>query len=135
MVDIQDIKLPPNSQEAEKWVISSIILDNDSLYSATSYFINAEDFYQKEHQFIYKAISQLWESNKTIDVITISVPNIYHKDLVIKSLEAKKHVYCDKPLATSTEEAEEIVKKEKESRVGGRGREVKYPHHAFLFLW
>ncbi|UFX83482.1 replicative DNA helicase [Candidatus Absconditicoccus praedator] len=72
MVDIQDIKLPPNSQEAEKGVISSIILDNDSLYSATSYFINAEDFYQKEHQFIYEAISQLWESNKTIDVITIS---------------------------------------------------------------
>jgi replicative DNA helicase len=31
-----------------------------------------EDFYQKEHGKIFKAIAQLWDSKKTIDVVTVS---------------------------------------------------------------
>lgn len=44
-----------------------------------------------------------------IDVIDICTPNIYHKDGVLKALKAGKHVYCDKPLATSFEETKEIT--------------------------
>jgi replicative DNA helicase len=32
----------------------------------------AEDFYQKEHVFIYKAIKDLWIGRKTIDVLTLA---------------------------------------------------------------
>jgi len=46
---------------------------------------------------------------KDINVVDICTPNIYHKDAVIKALNEGKHVYCDKPLATSYEEAKEIV--------------------------
>lgn len=45
-----------------------------------------------------------------IDVIDICTPNIYHKDGIIKALRGGKHVYCDKPLAASYEEALEIIK-------------------------
>ncbi len=72
MVDIQDIKLPPNSQEAEKWIISCVILDNESIYALETYHIKPEDFYQKQHQLIYEAVSDLRNSAKTIDVVTIS---------------------------------------------------------------
>jgi len=34
--------------------------------------ITHNDFYQKEHSFIYEAIYQLWGKHKTIDVITLS---------------------------------------------------------------
>lgn len=48
-------------------------------------------------------------NRKDIDVIDVCTPNIYHKDAVLKALEAGKHVYCDKPLATSYEETKEIT--------------------------
>ncbi|HOV69829.1 MAG TPA: Gfo/Idh/MocA family oxidoreductase, partial [Clostridia bacterium] len=44
-----------------------------------------------------------------IDIVDICTPNIYHKDGIVKALEGGKHVYCDKPLAASYEEALEIV--------------------------
>jgi predicted dehydrogenase len=44
-----------------------------------------------------------------IDVVDICTPNIYHKDAVVKAIKAGKHVYCDKPLATSYEETKEIT--------------------------
>lgn len=31
-----------------------------------------QDFYQREHAFIYEAIQQLWNARKTIDVVTLS---------------------------------------------------------------
>jgi len=47
--------------------------------------------------------------NKEIDVINICTPNIHHKDAVLKAIGSGKHVYCDKPLAVSYEEAREII--------------------------
>ena len=44
-----------------------------------------------------------------IDAVDVCTPNKYHKDAILKALDAGKHVYCDKPLATSYEEAKEIV--------------------------
>ncbi len=44
-----------------------------------------------------------------IEVINICTPNLYHKDAVIKALQKRKHIYCDKPLAVNYQEAEEIV--------------------------
>ena len=46
---------------------------------------------------------------KDIDVVDICTPNLFHKDGVLKALSAGKHIYCDKPLATSYEEAKEIL--------------------------
>lgn len=48
-------------------------------------------------------------NRKDIDVINVCTPNIYHKDAVLKALKSGKHVYCDKPLATSFEETKEIT--------------------------
>lgn len=44
-----------------------------------------------------------------IDVVDICTPNIYHKEGVLNALKAGKHVYCDKPLATSYGETKEIL--------------------------
>ncbi len=47
-------------------------------------------------------------ARKDIDIVDICTPNIYHKDGVLKALQAGKNVYCDKPLATSYEETKEL---------------------------
>ena len=44
-----------------------------------------------------------------IDVIDICLPNIYHKEAICLALEKGKHVYCDKPLCISYDEAKEIL--------------------------
>lgn len=72
MVTIDDIKLPPHNSDAEKWVLWSVFLDNDVLFILDWYHLVSEDFYGKEHQYIYDAIKTLWLQRRTIDVITLS---------------------------------------------------------------
>jgi predicted dehydrogenase len=49
-----------------------------------------------------------------IDVISLAVPNNLHYPMTMKALEAGKHVICEKPLAMTINEAEEMIKKAKE---------------------
>ena len=72
MVSIDDIKLPPHNTDAEKAVIGSILLDNDVLFVCDGYYLAPEDFYQKEHTYIYDCIKDLWLVRRTIDVITLT---------------------------------------------------------------
>ncbi len=45
-----------------------------------------------------------------IDVIDICTPNIYHYDTALKALNAGKHIYCEKPLAVTYEQAAALAK-------------------------
>jgi len=49
-----------------------------------------------------------------IDCVHICTPNFLHYEMAKKTLEAGKHVVCEKPLATTTAEAEELVALAKE---------------------
>lgn len=51
--------------------------------------------------------------NKDIDAIFICTPNYLNKSLTIKSLEAGKHVFCEKPPAFCAQDVIEIQKVEK----------------------
>jgi len=50
-------------------------------------------------------------ADENIDVIDICTPNIHHHDAIIKSLDAKKNIYCEKPLVISDQEADSVVEK------------------------
>ena len=43
-----------------------------------------------------------------VDIIDISTPNIYHFETLMKAIEAGKHIYCEKPLCISLDEAQKI---------------------------
>lgn len=43
--------------------------------------------------------------NPEVDVISITAPNQFHAEMAIAALEAGKHVWCEKPMATSLEHA------------------------------
>jgi len=45
-----------------------------------------------------------------IDIVDVCTPNIVHHEQIVNTLRAKKHVYADKPLCISDEEADDIVK-------------------------
>ena len=69
---VTDYNLPPHNIEAEKWVISWALMDNETVWIFEWDGIVPGDFYQKEHGMIYEAIAQLWNQKKTIDVVTVS---------------------------------------------------------------
>jgi predicted dehydrogenase len=48
-------------------------------------------------------------SDPAIDAVHICTPNAQHFSMAKEALEAGKHVVCEKPLATTIEEAEELV--------------------------
>lgn len=41
-----------------------------------------------------------------IDVVSICTPNFVHKDMALAAIESGKHVWCEKPMATSVEDAQ-----------------------------
>jgi len=48
-------------------------------------------------------------ADDAIDVISVCLPNNLHAPVSIDALNAGKHVLCEKPMATSREEAEQMI--------------------------
>ena len=69
---VTEYTLPPHNIEAEKWVISGALMDNETIWVFEWDRIVPKDFYQREHGMIYEAILQLRNDKKTIDVVTVS---------------------------------------------------------------
>jgi len=55
-------------------------------------------------------------NDKNIDVISVCTPNKFHKNIIIDSLNSKKNVFCEKPLARNLSEAVEIYNHAKKSK-------------------
>lgn len=45
-----------------------------------------------------------------VDIVVIAAPSAIHKDVAIAAARAGKHVFCEKPLALSLEDAEEMTR-------------------------
>lgn len=59
----------------------------------------------------YKDLLEMAE----IDAVSVCTPNYLHAPISIDALHAKKHVLCEKPMATSEEEANQMIEAAKQS--------------------
>lgn len=48
-------------------------------------------------------------ADPNVEAVNICTPNVSHSEIAIAAFEAKKHVYVEKPMSHSTEEAEKMV--------------------------
>ena len=48
--------------------------------------------------------------NPEIDAVIVVTPTQFHHDIVIAAAEAGKHVFCEKPMANTAEECDEMIK-------------------------
>jgi len=64
-------RVPPQNIEAEQGVLGGILLDNDVLHEVVP-LLKVEDFYRDNHQVIYRAIRDLYDQAKPVDVIILA---------------------------------------------------------------
>ncbi len=115
MVSLEDIKLPPHNIDAEKAVICGILMDNELLYICESIGLIPEDFYQKEHLFIYKSIKTLWAARKTVDVLTVA--DQLTKDWVLDVIWGTDYLYDLSTFLITSSSADEYIKIVKEKSI------------------
>ena len=48
-------------------------------------------------------------NQENVDVVSIATPDPYHKDPVLTAIKYKKHVLVEKPLATTSADAYDII--------------------------
>jgi predicted dehydrogenase len=48
-------------------------------------------------------------NNESIDVVYVVLPNSMHHEFTIRAAKAGKHVFCEKPMALSVKECEEMI--------------------------
>ncbi len=79
--NLQNIKLPPHSIEAEQAVLGSLMLDNQR-WDVVAEMITDRDFYSRHHQLIFSEMHTLVSRGTPIDLITLS-ESLESKDLLI----------------------------------------------------
>jgi predicted dehydrogenase len=62
-----------------------------------------------------------------IDAVVVATPTSTHYSLTLAALEAGKHVLCEKPLATSTAECDELI------AAAERAERILFVGHTFIF--
>lgn len=60
----------------------------------------APEYYEDQDSFFKKA---------KVDAVLVCTPNAAHKAATVRALENDIHVYCEKPMATSVAECEEMI--------------------------
>lgn len=67
----------------------------------------------------YSTAAEMLKKEK-LDIVSVAVPNVSHKDLTIAALNAGANVLCEKPMAMNAKEAEEMlaVAKKKKRKLG-----------------
>ena len=87
---------------------------------------------------IYKDYRKLLE-NKDIDAVVIGTPDHWHCLNLVDALSADKHVYCEKPISNSIEEADIMLKASLEAKkcvqVGQWQRSGGQYKEAMNYLW
>ena len=68
---LDQIKLPPHSVEAEQSVLGGLLIEAGALDRIAD-LISDDDFYRQEHRLIYRQIVRLSELAKPVDVITVA---------------------------------------------------------------
>lgn len=83
-------------------------------------------------EFGYKKFDTIQELIQAVDVVDIVTPTLSHHDCAKEVIEAGKHVFIEKPISNTIEEAEELITLAKHHNVKGQVGHVERFNPAFI---
>ena len=63
-------RIPPNDQEAELAVLSSMLYDREAISTAQE-ILHSDDFYRPDNQAVYETMVEMFNRNVPVDVVTL----------------------------------------------------------------
>ena len=97
-------QLAPALQETSRCYLSGIVTGTPAKAEKwkTQYNIPEQNIYNYEN---FDRIAD----NKSIDIVYVVLPNSMHHEFTIRAAKAGKQVFCEKPMAVSVKECEEMI--------------------------
>ncbi|WP_163444775.1 Gfo/Idh/MocA family protein [Flavobacterium columnare] len=109
------------------------LLNQSEKYELIGFFDPFEDNATKVAQeFGYKKFDSITELINAVDVVDIVTPTLQHFECAQQAIEAGKHIFIEKPIATTVEEAEAIIALAKKHNVKGQVGHVERFNPAFM---
>jgi predicted dehydrogenase len=93
---------------------------------------NPENAVKIEKEFGYKRFDTIAKLLTAVDVIDIVTPTLSHYKCAKVAIKSGKHVFLEKPISNTVEEAEEIIALAKEYNVKGQVGHVERFNPAFI---
>ena len=93
------------------WANKSDVVSLVGIYDIAEKRVNAA---KENGIYTYSSLEEL-VSDPKVDIVLCATPNDVHKDIVVAALNAGKHVICEKPVALSVGEFDEMVEAAKKN--------------------
>jgi predicted dehydrogenase len=75
--------------------------------------VTVEGAAKAAHQYGFEASTADWKAliaDPHVDVVSITTPNTFHKEMTLAAIAAGKYVHCEKPLSPTLSDSEVMVK-------------------------
>ena len=108
------------------------LLNESKIFNLIGFFdVNTEHSVKIEKEFGYKYFNDSNLLLESVDAIAIITPTKFHYEIAIKCIEKNKHIFIEKPITYTVEQAEKIVKFSKEKKIIGQVGHVERFNPAF----
>jgi len=68
---VNDVRLPPNDNDAEEAVIGSLLIDGTAIFQIAD-FLQPADYYFEQNQWLYDACMELYQRGEAINQVTLA---------------------------------------------------------------
>ncbi|MGI0106591.1 Gfo/Idh/MocA family protein [Salinimicrobium sp. WS361] len=108
------------------------LLQESKKYDLVGFYDIDENSGRKvQEEFGYKYFNNLDDLIAAVDVVDVVTPTLSHFEVGQKTIKAGKHLFIEKPITNTIEEAEQLVKLAKEYNVKGQVGHVERFNPAF----
>lgn len=102
-------RILPHSDEAERAVVGSMMMDGDAIVTASE-LISGDDFYQRQYGILFDVMVELYNEDKPVDLVTLQ-ERLKNKDVPpeLTSVEFISGVLNDVPTSANVKHYAETV--------------------------
>lgn len=108
------------------------LLQQSSKYELVGFYDGNKEVASKvENEFRYKKFNSIEALLEAVDVVDVVTPTMSHFEIARQSIKAGKHLFIEKPITNTFEEARELIKLAEEHGVKGQVGHVERFNPAF----